>query len=108
MFKSWYQNLSIGDQSGYRADDFYGGNIKGIISKLAYLKSLGITSIYLSPIFESSSNHRYDTGDYFKIDPLFGDEDEFKELIEQCKRNDIGIILDGVFNKALIVFILTS
>ncbi|MDD4120279.1 MAG: glycoside hydrolase family 13 protein [Clostridia bacterium] len=98
IFKSWYQNLSIGDQNGYRADDFYGGNIKGIISRLSYLKSLGVNSIYLSPIFESSSNHRYDTGDYFKIDPLFGDENEFKDLIENCKRLDIGIILDGVFN----------
>lgn len=98
VFKSWYQMLSIGDQRGYCADDFYGGNINGVISKLPYLKSLGITAIYFSPIFESSSNHRYDTGDYFRIDPLFGDEEQFRILIEKAKELGIGIILDGVFN----------
>ncbi len=98
VFKSWYQMLSIGDQTGYRADDFYGGNIKGVIDKIPYLKSLGITAIYFSPIFESSSNHRYDTGDYFKIDDLFGTEEEFKNLLSIAKKEGISIILDGVFN----------
>ncbi len=82
----------------YQADDFFGGNIKGILSKLDYLKSLGVSCLYLSPIFEASSNHRYDTGDYLKIDELFGDEKEFADLIERAKQKGINIMLDGVFN----------
>lgn len=82
----------------YRADDFFGGNIKGIISRLDYLKSLGVSCIYLSPVFKSSSNHRYDTGDYLQIDELFGDEKEFAELIDKAKKKGIAVILDGVFN----------
>ena len=82
----------------YRADDFFGGNVKGVIEKLDYLKSLGVTAIYFNPIFESSSNHRYDTGDYLKIDSLFGTDEQFKELIDKANEKGIGIILDGVFN----------
>jgi len=82
----------------YRADDFFGGNAKGIISRLEYLKSLGVTCIYLSPIFKSSSNHRYDTGDYLEIDELFGTEKEFRELVARAKELGIAVILDGVFN----------
>ena len=78
--------------------DFYGGNLKGIINKLGYLKKLGVSIIYLSPVFESTSNHKYNTGDYKKIDPMFGDEEIFKELIEKAKAKDISIILDGVFS----------
>lgn len=98
-FKRWGDELTIFDPDGvYRANDFYGGNIKGIISELDYLVSLGVGAIYLSPIFESHSNHRYDTGDYMKIDPLFGTEEEFAELIAEADKRGIGIILDGVFN----------
>lgn len=78
--------------------DFHGGNLKGIINKLGYLKKLGVSILYLSPIFEASSNHKYDTGDYKKIDPMFGDEDIFKELINKAKEKDISIVLDGVFS----------
>ena len=78
--------------------DFYGGNLKGIINKLGYLKKLGVSIIYLSPVFESTSNHKYNTCDYKKIDPMFGDEEIFKELIEKAKAKDISIILDGVFS----------
>jgi cyclomaltodextrinase / maltogenic alpha-amylase / neopullulanase len=78
--------------------DFHGGNLKGIISKLNYLKSLGVSIIYLSPIFESQSNHKYDTGDYKSIDPMFGDEKIFEELIEEASKKGISIILDGVFS----------
>lgn len=78
--------------------DFYGGNLKGIINKLGYLKRLGVSIIYLSPIFESSSNHKYNTGDYKKIDPMFGDEEIFEELIEKASAKGISIILDGVFS----------
>ena len=82
----------------YRADDFYGGNVKGVIDKLDYLKSLGVSAIYFNPVFKSSSNHRYDTGDYLQIDELFGDDNQFEELIVKAKEKGIGVILDGVFN----------
>ena len=78
--------------------DFHGGNLKGIIDKLSYLSKIGVTIIYLSPIFESSSNHKYNTGDYKKIDPMFGDEEILKELIEKANEKGINIILDGVFS----------
>ncbi len=71
---------------------------KRIINKLGYLKKLGVSILYLSPIFEASSNHKYDTGDYKKIDPMFGDEDTFKELIDKAKEKGISIVLDGVFS----------
>lgn len=79
-------------------NDFFGGNLRGIIQKLPYLKRLSVSTIYLSPIFESSSNHRYDTGDYMKIDPLLGTEKDFTELCRAAEKLDIRIILDGVFN----------
>ena len=95
----WYDRPDYAREGvDYRADDFYGGNIKGVIDKLDYLVSLGVSAIYFNPVFESSSNHRYDTGDYLKIDNLFGDEAEFEELILKAKEKGIGIILDGVFN----------
>ncbi len=79
-------------------NDFFGGNLKGIEEKLPYLKGLGITVIYLNPIFEASSNHRYDTSDYLHIDPFLGDEQDFKSLINSAKSQGIRLILDGVFN----------
>ena len=79
-------------------NDFFGGNFKGIQSKLDYLKELGVTVIYCNPIFEAASNHRYDTSDYMKIDPILGTEKDFKELIDAAKEKGIRIILDGVFN----------
>ena len=79
-------------------NDFFGGNIQGIIEKLDYLKSLSVNAIYLNPIFKAFSNHRYDTGDYFVIDELLGDENDLIELIEKANRKGIKIILDGVFN----------
>ncbi len=97
--KEWGTDVTIVDPDGvYRANDVYGGNIKGIIKKLPYLKSLGVTVLYLSPIFESNSNHRYDTADYLKIDPLFGTEEEFETLIKECAKLGMTIMLDGVFN----------
>lgn len=79
-------------------NDFFGGDILGIISKLPYLKELGVTAIYLNPIFKAYSNHRYDTGDYMTIDPILGDENDFKKLIDKANELNIKIILDGVFN----------
>lgn len=78
--------------------DFFGGNLEGIIKKIPYLKSLGVTILYLSPIFESSSNHKYDTGDYKKIDSMYGSEEDFKRLCEKAAKNNMKIILDGVFS----------
>ena len=99
LHADWYERPDIAeDGRDYRADDFFGGNINGIISKLDYLKSLGVSLIYLSPIFESCSNHRYDTGDYLKIDSLFGTEEEFAELVRKANEKGINIMLDGVFN----------
>ncbi|MBQ8685141.1 MAG: glycoside hydrolase family 13 protein [Clostridia bacterium] len=79
-------------------NDFFGGNFKGIQIKLPYLQSLGVTTIYLNPIFEAASNHRYDTSDYKNIDPILGTEKDFSELVEAAKQKGIRIILDGVFN----------
>lgn len=79
-------------------NDFFGGDLEGIISKLDYLSQLGVTVIYLNPIFKANSNHRYDTGDYMQIDPLLGTEEDFKKLIKKAEEVGIKIILDGVFN----------
>lgn len=80
------------------AYDFFGGNLAGLLDKLDYLKDLGISVIYLNPVFESPSNHHYDTGDYHKIDPLLGTNEEFFHLCSQAKEKGIRIILDGVFS----------
>ena len=80
------------------AYDFFGGNLKGIEEKLSYLKKLGISVIYLNPVFESESNHHYDTGDYHKIDPILGTNEDFHHLIETAKSMGIRIIIDGVFS----------
>lgn len=77
---------------------FYGGTLWGVIDKLDYIKSLGVNLIYLSPIFDAASNHKYDTGDYMTVDEMFGGEEAFIALIDEAKKRDIGIILDGVFN----------
>ena len=79
-------------------NDFFGGNLKGVQKKLDYLKGLGVSVIYLNPIFKAYSNHRYDTGDYMQIDPLLGDEKDLNTLIESAHDLGIKIILDGVFN----------
>ena len=99
LHTDWYERPDIAREGvDYRADDFFGGNANGIISKLDYLKDLGVSLIYLSPIFESCSNHRYDTGDYLKIDPLFATEEEFENLVKEANARGIKIMLDGVFN----------
>lgn len=77
---------------------FHGGSLKGICEKLPHLKELGITAIYLNPIFEAASWHRYDTADYMKIDPLLGSEEDFAQLCKEAEKQGIRIILDGVFN----------
>jgi len=81
-----------------RNNDFFGGNLRGIEEKLDYLENLGVTVIYLNPVFEAYSNHRYDTADYKKIDPMLGTEEDFIRLCEKAAEKGIRIILDGVFN----------
>ena len=79
-------------------NEFFGGNLWGIAEKLDYLQSLGVTVIYLNPIFEAYSSHKYDTGDYMKVDAMFGGERALENLIKKCNARGIKIILDGVFN----------
>lgn len=79
-------------------DDFYGGDLEGIINKLDYLQDIGINGIYLCPIFKASSNHKYDTIDYYEVDPAFGDKETFKKLVEEAHNRGIKIMLDAVFN----------
>ncbi len=81
-----------------RGRDYFGGDLKGVKQKLKYLESLGITVIYFNPIFESGSNHGYDTRDYLAISRYFGDNEDFKDLVDEAKDRGIRIVLDGVFN----------
>ncbi|NLC31745.1 MAG: glycoside hydrolase family 13 protein [Clostridiales bacterium] len=87
-----------GKEGSNAAKDFFGGNLQGIILKLPYLKDLGISIIYLNPIFKARNNHRYDTGDYTQIDPLLGTQEDFNELCEKARDLGIRIMLDGVFS----------
>ncbi len=79
-------------------NDYFGGDLEGIGEKLDYLKSLGVTCIYLNPIFESHENHRYNTANYRKVDPLLGTNNDFRDLCIKAKKLGISIILDGVFS----------
>ncbi len=77
---------------------FFGGSLYGVAEKLDYLSSLGVNILYLCPIFEARTNHKYDTSDYMKVDPMFGGEEALDALISECKKKGIKLILDGVFN----------
>lgn len=79
-------------------NDFFGGNLNGIAQRLEYIKELGVSVIYLNPIFKAYSNHRYDTCDYKTIDPMLGDEKDFAYLCEKAHSMGIKIVLDGVFS----------
>lgn len=95
-----------GETPWYRPDerghvwnnDYFGGDFAGIQSKLGYLHDLGVTCIYLNPIFESHENHRYNTADYMKADPLLGTNEDFENLCKEAKKYGISVILDGVFS----------
>lgn len=77
---------------------FFGGDLPGIKGKIPYLKELGITAVYLNPIFAAQSTHKYDTDDYFRIDPHFGGEEDFRALVDDLHAAGMKLILDGVFN----------
>ncbi len=98
--KDWTQPaFYVRDDTGRVSEwPMYGGSLKGIEEKLDYLRSLGVTAIYLNPVFEATSNHRYDTADYMRIDPALGTDDDFRDLAEAAKARGIRLILDGVFN----------
>jgi glycosidase len=110
----WYQifpdRFSVGDVSispencanwendQPQHDTFFGGDLIGIRNKIGFLKDLGITGIYLTPIFTSPSNHKYDTSDYLNVDPHFGGKKALKALVEEAHNYGIRVMLDAVFN----------
>lgn len=85
-------------------NNFFGGDLSGIVEKLDYLQSLGVEYLYLNPIFKASSNHRYDVSDYYEIDPILGDMLSLKKLVHEAHNRDIKIILDMVFNHTSTTF----
>lgn len=100
MHETWGEQPDwMPDENGRITNrDYFGGDLRGIEEKLDYFKSLGVTCLYLNPIFEAHSNHRYDTADYRRIDPLLGTEEDFRSLCRKAGEAGIRIILDGVFN----------
>ena len=85
-------------EENYIPDDFYGGTLNGIRKKLPYLKELGIGCLYLNPIVEARSNHRYDTSDYLRVDPILGSNEDFSALCREAAELGIRILCDGVFS----------
>jgi len=85
-------------EKAYSPDDFYGGTLQGIIDKLPYIKQLGMDCIYLNPIVEARSNHRYDSSDYMRVDPILGSNHDFARLAQECEKLGMRIVLDGVFS----------
>ena len=90
---SWEAWEDMPTLQGYK-----GGDLWGILEQLDYLQNLGINAIYFTPIFQSASNHRYHTHDYYQVDPMLGGNEAFKELLEACHQRNIKVVLDGVFN----------
>ena len=83
---------------GHLNEDYFGGDLKGIQMKLPYLREMGVDYLYLNPIFEAHSNHRYNTADYLNVDPLLGTNEDFEALCAEARKYGIGIVLDGVFS----------
>lgn len=81
-------------------EDLQGGDLKGVVQHIGHLEELGVGGLYMTPIFESSSNHKYNTRDYYRIDPGFGDADDLKRLVEAAHQRGIRVLLDAVFNHA--------
>lgn len=97
-YSSFNEEMKVGPINEVWNADFYGGDIEGIIKKLEYIKSLGVSILYLSPLVWSQSNHRYDTSDYENVDPYVGNNRDFKRLCEIAHSMDMKIVLDAVFN----------
>ncbi|MBR2827749.1 MAG: glycoside hydrolase family 13 protein [Bacilli bacterium] len=99
IHKDWNEDMIIGpDSNGIWNADFYGGDLKGITKKLDYIKSLGVSILYLSPIVYSQSNHRYDTSDYEQVDPYLGNWEDLEELCNMAHKKGMKVIVDSVFN----------
>lgn len=109
FYNDWYSLTEIPDKideegyvgpesDGVWCNEIYGGDLKGIEQKLDYLQSLGVTVIYMNPISQSISNHRYDATDYRELDPILGNMEEFESLAKAATERGMHIILDGVFN----------
>ncbi|GHU65910.1 hypothetical protein AGMMS49983_14490 [Clostridia bacterium] len=101
LHESWNETPVYAAKEGqryYMPCDMFGGDLEGVRRKLPYLKELGVTAIYLNPIFESASNHRYNTGDYLLVDPILGGDSAFDRLIESAAEVGIRVLLDGVFS----------
>ena len=97
--RDWEYPLTLPEDQGDNPScDFYGGTLAGIEEGLDYLERLGVSTLYLCPIFESASNHRYNTADYERIDPMLGTEEDFRRLCAHAKARNIRVMLDGVFN----------
>lgn len=79
-------------------EDFYGGDLQGVLDHLDYLKKLGVNGLYFCPVFKASSNHKYDTVDYLEIDPAFGDKDLFAKVVNEAHKRGMKVMLDAVFN----------
>ena len=79
-------------------EDFYGGDLQGVLDHLDYLKKLGVNGLYFCPIFKASSNHKYDTIDYLQVDPAFGDKDLFAKVVNEAHARGMKVMLDAVFN----------
>ena len=99
IHENWFETPDfIYNNPDYKANDYFCGNIDGIIEKLSYIKDLGVDIIYLNPVFESPEYHRYSTGNYLNIDPYLGTNEIFKTFVNKCKELGIKVILDGVFS----------
>ena len=85
-------------KEGPRGRDYFGGDLRGVDQRLGYLQALGVNTIYFNPIFDAGSNHSYDTQDYYRIDPYFGTQKEWEDLVRHANQRGIRIVLDGVFN----------
>ncbi len=80
--------------------NFFGGDLQGVLDRLDYLTDLGVNAIYFTPVFEAPTNHKYDTRDYYQVDPQFGTNDTLKQLVDACHARGIRVLLDAVFNHA--------
>ena len=97
--ESWDEEPELGaGEKDSESVDFFGGDLRGVIEKLPYLRGLGVECIYMNPIFRARSNHKYDTGDYMCVDPSFGTEEDLRELCEKARETGIRVLLDGVFS----------
>lgn len=86
------------NKEGPRGRDYFGGDLKGVDQQFDYLQGLGVTALYLNPIFDAGSNHAYDTQDYFKVDPYFGTAKDWENFAKHARQRDVRLVLDGVFN----------